>query len=70
MRSILYQYASEKFPYTFLMIEICLFVPYSNEIVERFFSSRKVVKSDWCSKLKEENMEALLRIKLEGPEIE
>ena len=52
------------------MIEFCLFVPYSNEIVERFFSSRKVVKSDWCSKLKEENMEALLRIKLEGPEIE
>ena len=27
-------------------------------------------KSDWCSKLKEDNIEALLRIKVEGPEIE
>ena len=30
----------------------------------------KVVKSDWRSKLKEENIEAFLRIKVERPEIE
>ena len=42
MWSILYQCAGEKFPYTFLMIELCLFAPYSNEIVERLFSFRKV----------------------------
>ena len=30
----------------------------------------KVVKSDWDSKLSEENIEALLSIKLEHPEIE
>ena len=30
----------------------------------------KVVKSDWRSKLKQEDTEALLRIKVERPEIE
>ena len=69
MWSILYQCASEKFPYTFLIIELCLFAPYSKEIVEQFFNFRKVKKSDWCSKLKKENMETLLCIKLEGPAI-
>ena len=29
----------------------------------------KVVKSDWHSKLNEENVETLLYIKVEGPEI-
>ena len=29
-----------------------------------------VVKSDWCSKLKEDNTKAVLRIKVEGPKIE
>ena len=49
---ILYQCASEKFPYTFLIIELCLFAPHSKEIMEWFFSFTKVKKSDWCSKLK------------------
>ena len=69
MWSILYQCASEKFLYTFLIIELCSFAPYSKEIVERFLNFRKVKKSDWCSKLKKENMEGLLCIKLEGTEI-
>ena len=29
----------------------------------------KLVKSDWCSKLSGENIEALLHIKVEGPKI-
>ena len=70
MCSILYQYASEKFPHIFLMIEPCLSAPYSNEIMEKFFSFMKVVKSDWHSKLSEENIEALFSIKVEGPIIE
>ena len=53
MWSILYQCASEKFPHIFLMTQLCLSAPYSNEIMERFFSFMKVVKSDWCSKLSE-----------------
>ena len=44
--------------------------PYSNETVGRFFSFLKVAKSDWSSKLSEENIEALLRINIEGTEIE
>ena len=58
MWSILYQYASEKFPHIFLLIELCLSSPFSNEIVGRCFSFMKVVKNDCRSKLSEENIEA------------
>ena len=58
------------FLHLFLAIEICLSAPYSNGIVERFFSFMKIVKSYCLCKLKEENIEALLHIKVEGPEIE
>ena len=50
------------------MIELCLSAPYSNEIVERFFSFMKVVKSDLRSKLKEENIKTLVHIKVKGPD--
>ena len=52
------------------MIELCLTTLYSNEIEERFFSFMNVVKSDWCSKLKEDNTKAVLCIKVKGPKIE
>ena len=52
------------------MIQLCLSAPYSNEIVERFFSFIKVVKSDWRSKLSEENIKALPCMKVEGLETE
>ena len=70
MWSILYQYARERFPHIFLMIELCFSAPYFNEIVERFFNFVKIVKIDWRSKLSEENIEALLRVKVEAPGIE
>ena len=70
MWSILYQCASEKFPHIFLMIELCLSAPYSNQILKRFFSFMKFLKCDWRSKLSEESIEALLHIKVEGPKIE
>ena len=70
MWSTLYQWANEKFPYLFLMKELCLSAPYSNKIVQKLFSFMKVAKSDWRSKLKEENIEALLGIKVQGPEME
>ena len=35
MWSVLYQYAIEKFPDIFLMIELCLSAPYSNEFVKK-----------------------------------
>ena len=70
MWSILYQRDSEKFPHIFSMIELCLSAPYSNQILERFFSFIKVLKCDWRSKLSEENIEALRHIKVEGLKIE
>ena len=38
--------------------------------MDRFFKFMKVVKSDWRRKFSEEKIEALLRIKVEGPKIE
>ena len=35
MLSVLYKYASKKLPHTFLMIELCLSAPYSNEFVKK-----------------------------------
>ena len=70
MWSTLYQCTSEKFPCIFLMIELCLSAPYSNQILEKFFSFMKVLKCDWHSKLSEENIETLLHIKVEAPKIE
>ena len=52
------------------MIEHCLSTLYPNDIVSSFFSFVKVVKSDWHRKSSEENIEALLHTKVEGPEIE
>ena len=70
MWSTLYQCASEKFPHIFLMTELCLSAPYSNQILEKFFSFMKVLKCDWRSKLSEENIETLLHIKVKAPKIE
>ena len=47
----------------FLVIELCLSTLRPNDIVKRFFSFVKVVKSNWHPKLSEENIEALLHIK-------
>ena len=52
------------------MIELCSSTLYPNDMVNRLFSFVKVVKSDWHHKLSEENIEALLRIKIEGSKIE
>ena len=52
------------------MIKHCLSTTYPNDIVSRFFNFVKVVKNDWHRKSSEENIEALLHIKVEGLEIE
>ena len=53
-----------------IMIEFCLSSLFSNEIVGSFFSFVKVVKNEWHSKLSEENINAFLCRKVEGPKIE
>ena len=52
------------------MIKHCLSSSHPNDIVDRFFSFVKVMKNDWHRKSSEENIEALLHTKVEGPEIE
>jgi len=44
--------------------------PFSNAIVERFFSQMKVIKTDLRNKINEENLEDLLRIKIGGINLE
>ena len=63
MWSVLYQCAGETLSQIFLVIELCLSTLHPNDIVNRFFSFVKVVKSNWHPKLSEENIEALLHIK-------
>ena len=62
--------SGENFLQIFLAIELWLSTLYPNDIVNRFFSFVKAVISDWRRKLSEGNVEALLHIKVEGPEIE
>ena len=38
-------------------------------MVERFFNYLKIVKTDWRSRLNERNIESLLHIKVEGPDL-
>ena len=51
----------------FTMIELCICALCSNAELERFFSQMRVVKTDWCNRLSEENLTCLLRIKVAGP---
>ena len=52
-----------------LIIELLLIIPLSNADLERFFSHMGIVINDWGSLLKEDTLEALLRIKVIGPPI-
>ena len=58
-----------RFGKVFIIIELCLCAPYANAIVERFLNYMKLVKTDWRSKLNAANLESLLRIRVEGPEL-
>ena len=49
-----------------LIIELLLIIPLSNADLERFFSHMGIVKNDWRSLLREDTLEALLRIKVTG----
>ena len=54
----------------FRIFELCLCAPISNAKVERFFNYMKIIKTDWRNRLNEENLEALLRIKVGGPDLQ
>ena len=64
---LLFSYKSGKnWDNILLLVELCLCAPYSNAILERFFSQMKVVKTDWLNRLTDENLTALLYIKSKG----
>ena len=52
-----------------MIIEILLIIPFSNAMLERMFSRMSRVKTDWRSRLSRQNLDALLRIGEEGPEV-
>ena len=56
------------FPNVIKVINLLRVFPVSNAIVERCFSTMTKVKTDWCNRLGQEEVECLIRIKKEGPE--
>ena len=56
-------------PDIFHFVELCLCALYLNATGERFFNYLKIVKTDWWTKLNERNIESVLRIKVEGPDL-
>ena len=59
----------QRFKSIFEIIKLCFCVPYSNAKVERLFNYMKVIKTDWRSRLNAANLESLIRIKVEGPDL-
>ena len=53
----------------FCFVELCLCALYLNATVERFFNYLKIVKTEWWCRLNDRNIEFLLHIKVEGPEL-
>ena len=50
----------------FEIIKLCFCIPFSNAKVERFFNFMKIIKTDWRSRLGAKNLTSLIRIKVEG----
>lgn len=59
-----------RFDNIFILAELCLSAPSSNAKVERFFNYLKLVKTDWRCSLSADSLEHLLRIRVEGPDLE
>ena len=51
------------------LMESLLILPSTNSQLERFFSFMGNIKTDWGCGLKEETVEALARITIEGPDL-
>ena len=49
-----------------LLIEICLCAPFSNAILERFFSQMNLIKTTLRNRLTNESLNSLLRIRISG----
>ena len=72
MWSILYDVKKNdnSFADIFEFIKLCFCIPFSNTKVERFFNFMKIVKTDWRSRLGAKKLTLLIRIKVEGPNLD
>ena len=72
MWSILYdvKIGNNSFADIFEFIKLCFCIPFSNAKVERFFNFMKIIKTDWRSRLGAKNLTSLIRIKVEGPNLD
>ena len=72
MGSILYDVKKNDnfFHNIFEFIKLCFCIPFSNAKVERFFNFMKISKTDWRSRLGAQNLTSLIRIKIEGPNLD
>ena len=53
----------------FRFVELYLCALYLNATLERFFNYLKIVKTEWRCRWNERNIEFLLHIRVEGPEL-
>ena len=72
MWSILYDVKknNNSFADIFELIKLCFCIPFSNAKLERFFNFMKIIKTDWRSRLGAKNLILLIRIKVEGPNLD
>ena len=57
------------FPETWKLLNILMALPISTASVEWSFSEMKLIKSRLCSRLSVSNLEHLMKIVIEGPEL-
>ena len=61
---------TERFPNILMLVEIMLVLPLATACCERGFSTLKRIKSDWRSRLGTETLDHLMRISIDGPDLE
>ena len=61
---------TERFPNILMLVEIMLVLPLATACCEHGFSTLKRIKSDWRSRLGTETLDHLMRISIDGPDLE
>ena len=61
---------TERFPNILMLVEIMLVLQLATACCERGFSTLKWIKSDWRSRLGTETLDHLMRISIDGPDLE
>ncbi|KAG1676292.1 Zinc finger protein 862 [Nymphon striatum] len=59
-----------RFPNMSLIGELVLVLPLNTACCERGFSQMKIIKSDWRSSLTPKTLDSLMRIVIDGPDID